>query len=570
MKNLEIAKIFYEIADILELQNVNWKPRAYRKAAKSIESLSKDIEEIYKEQGIKGLENIPGVGERLAKKIIEFIETGKVKTHEKLKKSIPRHLVDLMEVPGLGPKRAEFLYKKLHIKTIKQLEQAAKQHKIKNLPTFKEKSEENILQGIQIFKKGQERTMLGLALPVVEEIESRLRKLKQVDKAVAAGSVRRRKETIRDIDILVSSNNPTPVTDFFTKMPEVQRILAKGPTKSSILLKNGLQVDLRIIPPDRFGSALQYLTGSKDHSIKLRSIAIKKNLKLSEYGLFDRKTNNLVAAKTEEEIYNKIGLSYIEPELRENQGEIEAALQGKLPNLVKLSDIKGDLHAHSNYTDGSNKIEDIATAARHLGYSYICITDHAKAIGVAHGLTEQQLKKQIKEIDLLNKNLKNFRILKGTELNIKQDGTLDYSNNLLKELDIVVASVHHAFKLDKKKMTARIIKAMENEYVTIIGHPTGRMMGKRNPYELDFNKIFETAKSTNTALEINSMPDRLDLNDINIRSAVENKVKLAINTDSHNISHLKLMELGVMQARRGWATKKDIINTLPLKELLKK
>ncbi len=565
MKNQEIAKIFYDIADILEIQNIQWKPRAYRKAAQSIESLSEDIEEIYKKGGIKALREIPGIGEALSKKIIEYISTNKIKEYEKLKKQIPRHLSELIEIQSLGPKRAGLLYKKLKIKSPKELEKAIKQHKISKLKTFGIKSEENILKGLQLFKKGHERTLLGIALPISKEIENKLKTLNQVDQVITAGSIRRRKETIKDIDILITvkAKNTKPIMDFFTSMPEVSRILAKGPTKSTIILKNNMQVDVRIIDNSRFGSALQYFTGSKEHSIALRKIAIKNNLKLSEYGLFRK--NKVVASKTEQDVYNKLGMQYIEPELRENTGEIQASFKNQLPKLINLNDIKGDLHIHSNYSDGNNSIKQIADAAKKLNYKYICISDHSKGIKIANGLSETQLKKQWKEIDSLNQEIK---ILKSIELNIKPDGTLDYKNSILKNFDFITAAIHDSFKLDKKKQTNRIIRAMENPYVKMIAHPTGRLINKREPYEIDIEKIFEKASKTNTILEINSFPDRLDLNDVNIREAINKKVKLGIGTDSHDIQQLNFIEFGLSQAKRGWAEKKDIVNCLEWKDLI--
>ena len=565
MKNQEIAKIFYDIADILEIQNIQWKPRAYRKAAQSIESLSEDLEYIYKTEGIKGLREIPGIGEALSKKIIEYIQTNKIKEYEKLKKQIPKHLSELIEIQSLGPKRTGILYKKLKIKSPKELEKAIRQHKISKLKTFGIKSEENILKGLKLFKKGKERTLLGIALPLSKQIESKLKTLNQVDQVITAGSIRRRKETIKDIDILITvkTKNTKPIMDFFTSMPEVSRILAKGNTKSTVILKNNMQVDVRIIDNSRFGSALQYFTGSKEHSILLRKIAIKNNLKLSEYGLF--KNNKLIASKTEKDIYNKLVMHYIEPELRENTGEIQASFKNQLPKLINLKDIKGDLHIHTNYSDGNNSIKEIANAAKKLNYKYICISDHSKGIKIANGLSEKLLKKQWKEIDSIKTEIK---ILKSIELNIKSDGTLDYKNSILKNFDFVTAAVHSSFKLSKEKQTKRIIKAMENPYVQMICHPTGRLIHQRDPYEIDLEKIFDKAKETNTILEINSSPDRLDLNDINIKEAVNKKVKLGIGTDAHNLEQLKFIEFGLSQAKRGWAEKHNIVNSLEWKDLI--
>lgn len=569
MKNQEIAQIFYNIADILEMKNVQWKPAAYRKAARALESLSEPVEDVFKEGGIKALEDIPGIGERLAEKIIQYIKTGKIKEYEKLKKTLPKGLIDMMNVQGIGPKKAQKLYKELHIKSVKDLEEAAKKHRIQKLETFKEKTEENILKGIEIFKQKKGRMLLGLALPQAREIISQLKKVKGVQQVEAAGSLRRMKETIGDIDILVTSKDHEAVMDAFTKMPSVKRILAKGETKSSVWLKTGLQVDVRVLDPSSFGSALQYFTGNKDHNIKLRAIAIKKGLKLSEYGLFTKKGNKKVAGKTEEEVYKKLGLPYIEPELRESMGEIDAAKQKKLPYLVTLKDIKGDLHIHTNYSDGVNTVKEVAEACRKLGYDYMCVADHSKSTTIAHGLSEKQVDKQIDEIKKLNKKLRGIKVLTGTEVDILEDGSLDFPDKILKKLDVVTASVHRKFKMSKKQMTERIIKAMSNDNVDIIGHPTGRLIGKREGYDLDFDKLFKAAKDTKTVLEINSQPDRLDLNGYLVKEAVSKGVKLAVVTDAHSLVQLNFMELGVAMARRGWCEKKDVINTLPLPKLLK-
>lgn len=561
MKNPELARIFYEIADILEMQNIDWKPQAYRKAARAIEALSEDVEAIYKKGGIKALEDIRGVGEGLGKKIVEFIETGKIKEHERVMKTIPKGLDELMQVMGIGPKKVTFLYKKLGIKSVKALENAVKKHKLKNLRGFGEKTEENILKSLELYRAGGERQLLGLTLPLANEIVSQLKILKEVNKANYAGSLRRMNETVRDIDILATSSNPEKVIDAFTKLPQVQRVISKGTTRSTVILKSGIQADLRVVEDKSYGAAMQYFTGSKDHNIKLRQIAIKKGYKLSEYGLFKR-TGPLVAGKTEEEIYKKLGLPYIEPELRENRGELEAK---KLPKLVQLKDIKGEFHFHTK----RSTINDFAAAAQKKGYEYIAITNHSKPGLECYRMNEEELLQQVNEIKKLNSRFKNFRILTGTEVDIVEDGSLAFSDDLLKKLDIVVASVHTNLDMAKEAMTKRILKAIENPLVDIIGHPTGRKINEREGYAVDFQKIFRAAKENNVCLEINSQPSRLDLNDVNIRSAVESNVKLVINTDAHSVDQMRFLELGVAQARRGWAEKKDILNTLSLKELPK-
>ncbi len=565
--NQELAEIFYEIADILEMKKVQWKPQAYRKAARSLESLGENVKDIYKEKGFKGLTEIPGVGEGIAKKIVQFIETGKVIELEKLKKKIPEGLADMMKVPGLGAKRALKLYKRLGIKSIKKLEEAAKKHEIQNIETFKEKSEENILKGIEFLKRSKGRVLLGYALPIARYIESQLKTLKEVKKAVSAGSLRRREETIGDIDILIVASNAEPVVKFFTEMPVVERVLAKGKTKAVIITKDDIQVDARIIKPESFGSALQYFTGNKEHNIHLRRLALKKGLKLSEYGLFKGKKQ--IAGKTEKEVYNKLGMCYIEPELRTDSGEIEAALKKKLPKLVGYDNIKGDFHVHSKWSDGSDSIEEIAKTAKDNGLSYIAICDHAGHLKIAHSLDEKRIEKQGKEIDKINKKLSEIKILKGAEVDIMADGTLSLKNSALKKLDIVIASIHSGFRFPKEKQTERILKAMDNPYVNILGHPTGRLIQRRESYEIDLEKICEKAKERKIALEINANPERFDLNDANVKEAIAKGAKLAIGTDSHSKTHLSFLELGAAIARRGWAEKKDILNCLSLKQLMK-
>ncbi len=566
MKNLEIAQIFEEIADILEIKNVEWKPQAYRKAARALKTCE-DVEAIYKKGGIKALDKIPGVGQRLAKKIVQYIETGKISEYERLKKTVPKYLTELMKVPGLGPKKAAKLANKLKIKSMKNLEQVIKQHKIAKLKTFGEKSEENIAKGIALMKKSKKRVLLGVALPIAEEIIARLRVVKGVDKVIAAGSLRRMLETIGDIDILITSTKPELVMDKFTSMKDVARVLAKGPTRGSILLKNNLQVDVRVIPPDEFGSALQYFTGSKNHSIALRKLAIKKGLKISEYGVFKGKKK--IAGKTEKAVYKAVNLPYIEPELRENNGEIEVARQGKLPKLLGYSDIKGDLHVHSKYSDGNDAIETITKVAKKIGYGYIAITDHSPSLKIAHGLDEKQLKKKQAEIKKINKKNMGIKVLHGTEVDILPDGSLDYSDKILKQFDIVIAAVHSHFKMTEAEMTKRIIKALENKYVNVLAHPTGRVINKRDAYKVNLEKIFSSAKKNKVALEVDGTPDRLDLNDVHIREAIKAGVKLVCVTDAHSINNLKNMRLAIGTARRGWAQKTNILNTKSWEEIKK-
>jgi len=550
--NKELAKIFYSIADYLRMDNMAFRPYAYDKAGMNLEALEEDVKNIYKRGGLKELEKIPGVGKNIALKIEEYIKTGKVATFERLKKKTPVNLGELTSVEGVGVKKAKVLYEKLKIKNLKDLEKTAKAHKIAGLEGFGEKTEKNILQGIAFLKKNKGRFLLGEIMPVVENIIEELSSLKEVEKISSAGSVRRMKETIGDVDILIVSRNPKKVMDFFVSLKGAVKVWNKGITKSSIRMKKGFDVDLRVVPAKSYGSALQYFTGSKEHNIATRKIAISKKLKLNEYGLF--KGSKMIAGKNEKDIYKALGLDFIPPELRENRGE----LTNKLPNLIGYNDIKGDLHLHSNWDGGSNSIKEIALKGKGLGYKYIGIADHTKFLRIEHGLDEKQLVKQRKEIDKLNLGIK---ILQGCEANILKDGSIDIKDEALAKLDFVIAGIHSSMKMDKEKMTERIIKAMRNPHVDIISHPTGRVLNYRDEYQVDFDRILKQAKKTNTILEINASPYRLDLKDSNIKKAKETGVKMIINTDAHHLDQMDFMKYGIAQARRGWAEKKDIINT---------
>ncbi len=571
MKNQELAKIFYEIADYLKMSDVPFKPAAYKRAGLALEALEEDVEDIYKRGGIKALKEIPGVGESIALKIEEYLKTGKIKYYENFKKKMPFNLEELVRIEGLGPRKAKVLFQKLGIRNLKDLEKAAKEHKIAPLFGFGEKTERNILEGIEFLKKSKGRFLLGEIMPYVNEIMKRLKKLKEVEMISVAGSTRRRKETIGDVDILVVSDYPEKVMDYFVSQPEVIKILGKGPTKSSVRTKGGFDVDLRLVKRECFGSALQYFTGSKEHNIATRKIAIAKGLKLNEYGVF--RGGKRIAGRTEEDVYKAIGLPWIPPEIRENKGEIECALAGKLPKLIGYDEIRGDLHCHSNWDGGANSIEEMAKTAQEMGYEYIGISDHTKTLKIEHGLDEKKLLQQRKEIENLNQKLKEsnktFKILQGCEANILNDGKIDIKDEVLKKLDYTIAGIHSNFKMSKEKMTERIIRAMKNPYINIISHPTGRILKRRDEYQIDFGKILRAAKEFNVILEINSSPDRLDLSAENIRKAKEAGVKMVINTDSHQKDQLRNMEYGISQARRGWAEKKDIINTQPLDKLLK-
>ena len=564
MDNKNIAKILYEIANMLEIQDVEFKPRAYRRAAQSIESLQENITRYYNEDK---LEDIPGVGRHIAEKLKELIKTGKLGYYENLKKELPIDFESLTRVEGIGPKKIKALYKNLKIKNLQDLKKAAEQGKVKNLEGFGEKTEREILESVEFAKKSESRILLGQALPEAEKIRHFLEQSKYAGKVEIAGSVRRMKETIGDLDILITSKYPGKLMDYFTKAKFIKKILGKGATKSSVILDSGLQIDVRVIDNESFGSAMQYFIGSKEHNIAVRKIAIKKGLKLSEYGVF--KGSKKIAGATEESVYKALGLRYMDPEIRENSGEIEASLKNKLPKLINYNEIKGDLQMHTKYSDGSNTIMEMAEKAKKLNYKYIGITDHVGNLRIAGALSKKEIAKQHDEINNMNKRLSSFTILKGCEANIKDNGELDLDNETLKRFDFVIASIHSGLKNSREKATARILKAMENRYVNIIAHPTGRLINKRKGYELDFKKIFDKSNKTNTFLEINAFPDRLDLNSINIREAINHKCRLAINTDAHNIEHLDFMRYGIGTARKGWAEAKDIINTKSLNELLK-
>jgi len=571
VKNQEIANIFYEIADFLEMEGVKFKPYVYQKVALGLETLEKDIEEIYKKGGKDALLKITGVGESIAEKIEEYLKTGKIKYHQDLKKKTPVNIKELTAVEGLGPKRVKVLYQKLGIKNLKDLEKAAKAHKICPLFGFDEKTEKNILEGITFLKKSKGRFLLGEILPRAKEVYQKLKDLKEVERIDPAGSLRRMKETIGDVDFLVVSKNPEKVMDFFVSLPGIVKVWAKGPTKSSVRMKEGFDMDIRIVPAKSYGSALQYFTGSKEHNIAIRKIAIDKGFKLSEYGLFRKK--EMIAGKNEEEIYKSLGMDWIYPELREEEGEIKAALEKKLPKLIDFKDIKGDLHCHSKWDGGVSKIEEMVEVAKKMGYQYLGIADHTKFLRIEHGLDEKKLTLQRKEIDKINLKLKSqnsrFKVLQGCEANILNDGSIDIKDEALKKLDYVIAGIHSNMKMEKEKMTERIIKAMKNPNIDIISHPTGRILKRRGEYQVDFEKILRAAREFKVILEINSYPERLDLSDQNIRRAKEAGVKMIINSDAHHKDQLRFIEFGLAQARRGWAEKKDIINTQSLENLLK-
>ena len=567
MKNQQIAKIFSEISELLELKGENvFRIRAYRRAAQNMDGLSKDVSTLSQEE----LESIPGIGKDLAGKIHEFLETGKIAKHEELKREIPGGVLQLLTVPGLGPKKAKMLFEQLKVKSVDELEAAIRKGKLAGLPGIQKKTEENILKGIELIKRGAERWPLGRALPLAEDIVRRIKDIAPVDNIEVAGSIRRRKDTVRDIDILTTSKQPEAVMDAFVKLPHVSRVLMHGPTKSSVITEDGIQVDLRVVDADSFGAALLYFTGSKQHNIKLREMAVRAGLKISEYGVFKEPGEKRIGGKKEEDVYKALKLPFIPPELREDTGEIEAALAGKLPDLVTLDDIKGDLHVHTNWSDGSHDLGALVQAAKKKGYSYLAITDHTKGLGVAHGLDEKRLAEEIKLIDEANKKLSGFRVLKGIEIDIRSDGRLDLPDDALAGLDIVVASIHSGFKQTQAQITERLISAVRNPCVSVIAHPTGRLIGERDAYAVDMEAVLKEAAKYGVAMEINAYPLRLDLNDLHAKMAKELGVPLVISTDTHVTSQFDFMAYGVAIARRGWVEKKDVLNTLESDQLIKR
>ncbi|MFN4226939.1 MAG: DNA polymerase/3'-5' exonuclease PolX [Candidatus Ratteibacteria bacterium] len=552
-KNQEIAEIFDKIADALEFKGEDpFRITAYRKASRILKEYPEDIEEVYKRGEIR---KIPGIGKGMAEKIAEYLETGKIKKYYEAIEGIPEELLQLLEIPNLGPKTLNLVYNTLGVKNLEDLEKVIEDGRLAKLFRMGEKKVENIKKGIEIYKQGKERIPLGIALPIVEEIINELKNY--TEKIEPAGSLRRMKETIGDIDILATGKNNIEIIEKFVSLPPVKEVLAKGDTKASVIVQtNNLQVDLRVVPSDSFGAALQYFTGSKAHNIKLRTMAKDKGLKISEYGVF--KDDKKIAGEKEEDVYKTLGLVWIPPEIREDRGEIEAALNNKLPVLIEEKDIKGDLHIHSKYSDGVETIEEIAIKAKSLGYEYIGICDHSKTSKIAGGLDEDELKRRNEEIDRVNEKVKGIKVLKGMEVDILADGSLDYSDKILEQLDFVIASIHQGFK---KNVTERIKKAIENPFVDIIAHPTGRLLSGREGYEVDIDEIIEYASKYNVALEINCYPDRLDLNDVNILKGKTRNLKFALGTDAHNVGMLKYIKFGIGMARRGWLTKYEILNT---------
>jgi DNA polymerase (family X) len=563
MRNLEIVAVFNQIADLLEIQGANpFRVRAYRRGAIAIQALADPVESIA-QQGT--LRNIAGIGEDLANKINEYLQTGKMEFHEALKQEVPPALVKLVDIPSVGPKTAKQIYDQFKVQDIEELEALCKTDKLLSVGGFKQKSIDNILRGIEVYRRRKGNYLLGRAVPIADSICRYLGS--HAEQVAYAGSLRRMKEIVHDVDILAASRNPEETMKAFLALPTIQAVLAQGGTKASVRLEDDLQVDLRVIEPGSWGAAMHYFTGSKAHNIRMRERAIKLGLKLNEYGLFDS-NDKQIAGPDEAEIFEKLGLPFIPPVLREDRGEMEAAAGGRLPKLIQLEDIRGDLHMHTSWTDGKYTTEEMVQAARKRGYKYVAITDHSKSLGVAGGLSDDDLMKHTAEARALDAKYPDIRVLAGTEADIRQDGTMDYPDELLKQLDFVVASVHSGFKQDRETLTMRVVRAMQNPYVRVIGHPTGRLLQDRDPYDLDFDEIMKEAVRTRTCLEVNANFHRLDLNDIHCRKARDMGVHVIINTDSHNYEDLLNLPYGVATAQRGWIEKDRVLNAWPVEEML--
>jgi DNA polymerase (family X) len=564
MRNLEIAFIFNQIADLLEIQGANpFRVRAYRRAATNIEGLADNIETLATGGTLR---HIPGIGDDLARKIDEYIQTGTIGFHEELKQEIPPGLAKMVEIPSIGPKTAKQIYDQFRTQTIEELEALCKTDKLLSVHGFKQKTIDNILRGIDVYRRRRGNYLLGRTVPIANQLCKYLQSF--AERVAYGGSLRRMKDIVHDVDILAASTDVEKTMKAFLGMPFIEAVLAQGGTKASVRVQDDLQVDLRVVEPKSWGAAMHYFTGSKAHNIRMRERAIKQGLKLNEYGLFDE-ADKYVAGAEEEEIFNTLGLPYIPPVLREDWGEMEAAAQGKLPGIVEVQDVQGDLHMHTTWSDGKYSTEEMVEAARKRGYKYVAITDHSKSLGVAGGLSDEDLMKHTDECRSLDAKYPDIRVLAGTEVDIRQDGTLDYSDDLLAKLDFVVASIHSGFKQDKATLTDRVVRAMQNPHVRVIGHPTGRLLGDREPYELDFDLLMREAARTRTCLEVNCNFHRLDLNDMHCRKARELGVHIIISTDSHNYDDLLNLPYGVATAQRGWTEKDRVLNTKPVEEMLR-
>ena len=566
MENHQVATIFATMADALAIQGENYhRIMAYRRAAENVTALGQPLEEIW--QAGK-LETIPGIGKTLAAKIDELMRTGRLEAYEKLKAQVPEGVVALLQIPDVGPKKAALFWKELDITDIEALEKAARAGRLQTLPGMGAKSEQKVLAGIELLKRRTGRTLLGAAWPLAYTLLAELRQVPGVVQAAPAGSLRRMRETVGDLDLLIASADPQPVMARFRELPQVAELLLSGSTKTSIRTHDGFQVDLRVLEPARWGTALQYFTGSQTHNIRLRALALDRGFSLSEYAL-KREDGSEILCATEGEIYRALGLPLIPPELREDRGEIEAALAGRLPDLIEVKDLKGDFQFHTTWSDGRQSLLEMARAAQASGLEYALVTDHSHSLGVVRGMTADDLRSQQAEIKDVNRKMTKFRLLAGAEVEVLADGSLDYPDELLAELDLVVAAVHSGLRGSREQVTARMVAAIRNPHVDVIAHPTGRLIGEREGADLDMEAVFRAAAETDTALEVNAYPKRLDLCDTYVRRAVELGVKLAISSDSHNVNGFTLLPFGVATARRGWATPADVINTWSAEEVLK-
>ncbi len=565
MTNRQVADLLRLIGDMLEIKGeVIYKSLAYRRAADNIEALGRDINELWREGGLR---DIPGVGAALENKLDELLGTGRLGYYDKLQEEIPIGVVSLLSIPDVGPKTAKLLWEELGAVSVADVERAAREGKLRELPGLGVRSEQRILEGIASLYRRTTRIPLGAAWPVARELVQALRSRLGIQMVEPVGSLRRMKDTVGDIDLLVAYEEPEQATAAFTALPQVAEVVSHGPTRATVILHNGLQVDLRALHPERYGALLQYFTGSKDHNVALRALAQRKGLSLSEYGF--KRGEEEVLCPREEDVYRILGLPWIPPELREDRGELRAAQQGALPELLQLADIRGDLHSHTNWSDAAATLLEMAQAAQGLGYEYLVISDHTQGLGIANGLDVARLRQQRAEIEGLNKRFSGFRLLRGAEVEIRGDGTLDYPDEVLQELDVVIASVHVGLRQDKETITARVVRAMRNPHVDILGHPSGRLLGYREATNVDLDSVLQVAAETGTILEVNAMPNRLDLDDVHIRRAIELGVALCINSDAHSTGGLEVMEYGVATARRGWAEARHIVNTLPVEQLRK-
>ena len=562
--NADIAAHFEEIADLLEIQGENpFRIRAYRNAARTVGDLGTELT-AWVAQG-EDLTRLPGIGKDLAAKIVEIIHTGTTAQLKELHKAVPSSVTEMLKLPALGPKRVNALMEQLGIRTLKQLQRAARSGKIRQLSGFGAKTEQNILQALETHLGEGGRIKLAVAGQYAEALVAYLKQTRGVKEAVAAGSYRRAKETVGDLDILVTAAADSPVMERFVGYDEVKKVLSHGPTRATVILRSGLQVDLRVVPPESFGAALQYFTGSKTHNVAIRRLGQQRGLKINEYGVF--KGNKRVAGDSEESVYAAVGLPYIEPELRENRGEIEAAQQHRLPNPIAIKDLKGDLHSHSKATDGRNTLEEMAQAAAQQGLKYLAITEHSRRLTVAKGLDAERLARQMDEIDLLNTKLSGITLLKGIEVDILEDGSLDLPDALLARLDLVVGAVHSKFNLSRKNQTERILRAMNAPHFTILAHPSGRLIGERDAYDVDMEMIIRAARQRGCFLELNAHPERLDLGDIYCNMAKSEGVLVSIASDAHSTLDFANLRFGIGQARRGWLEAPDVLNTRPLAKL---